>query len=120
MAQNTPPFTHYLDPLAGLAKYNQVVNTVIKTLEGTGVAGFAMTIPIRTEIVEIQILGGIVVYTTDGQDPTVAGAGFRWKVSGNEAWAQLSRQEAKALKVIALTGESPTLNIAPKAFAIKQ
>ena len=116
MAKNTPISPVHFSPLKGKAKYNVVVPTSdpAKTLKDLGV-----TIDKRVEVVEIQVLLGTVIYTTDGAAPTIAGAGFRWKVSASEATVILSHDEAKALKVIALSGQNPTLNIAPKLFSIK-
>lgn len=118
MAFNTPPEIINLDPLKGRGVYNQAVSAAaVETLE----ADYGVDLDIKVEVVQIQILDGTVMYTTDGAVPTTAGTvGSRWKVAGQEAWAILSRAEALALKVIALAGNSPTLNIVPKAFAIKQ
>lgn len=117
MAQNTPLELINFNPLKGRGKYNQAIpgGTTITTLESLNV-----NIDITVEVVEIQILDGTVIYTTDGAVPTEGGNGMRWRVSANEAWAVLSRAEAKELKMIALVGQSPKINISPKALAIKQ
>ena len=117
MAQNTPLEVINFHPLAGRGVFNQAVSAVnVETLE----ADYGVDLDIKVEVVEIQILDGTVVFTTDGTDPTAAGAGFRWRVAAPEAWAWLSRAEALRLKVIALAGNTPKLNISPKALAQKQ
>ena len=116
MAKNTPIDVINFNPIAGSGIYNEpVITASVKQLTDYGV-----TIDNKVDAVEIQVLDGVVIYTKDGVDPTTAGAGFRAKVSASEAWIVLSRAEALAFKIIALAGQSPTLNIMTHTYQIKQ